>query len=569
MIEEELNKQKSFLNYAKGIHCIDENDCLCCIKECTFDNKKFKVCLVNTAIFSTLDEDKGLHYVPQCVIDKMDEELDGDINITVMHHAHHWMNDAVKGCFENILIQKNNLVMCGHEHDLESSEIFKDGSKVIYLTGGELCNKGTWNNSQFYLDIIDTIDMSLDSISYMWNQNKKIYIKQKNKVYNLLDMKPISKFELEEEFEESLRVDSINNISDNVFDYYVFPDLELIKEYNNRESETITLQDDFFEKVISKKRISIIGGENSGKTLLLKKIYLKLSKEEYCCLYCDAVTLKHVSFKKALLTLFRNNYKDHNGSFDEFLQLPKEKKVIIIDNIHDIDKNQIYFLLKWLKDFFGIIVYAAKESIELDVAERVKQTVELEDYYRYKILPMYMKKRQILISNIVNIKEGASEDNNEICKKISELIKSQRKMYSMNPSFIIQFVDFYLQNFKDAFATDGNVFSKVFENNIINRIRPFAREMTVDKILILLDEVAYWCFKQQKSEIGQESICRIITNYNEEHDDEVEYIKLINACIQSKIIKKTEIGGANTGLSIKMSCLILLQDKLLEFGMII
>lgn len=543
MIEEELNKQINYLNYAKGIHCIDENDRLCCIKECIYDNKKIKFCLVNTATFSTLDEDKGLHFIPQNVMGKMDEKLDGDINITIMHHAHHWLNDSVKNNFENILIQKNNIVMCGHEHDIESSEIHKNGSKVIYLTGGKLCDRGDWSNSQFYLDIFDTTSMTLDSISYIWDQYKKIYIRQKNKIYSFFDMNPISRFELEKEFEESLRIDPINNISDNVFDYYVFPDLEFIKEYNNRESEILTLSDEFIKKVKSKKRIAIIGQESAGKTLLLKKIYLELSKEKYCCLYCDAISLRHVSFNKVLLTLFRNNYKDQNGSFDEFLQLPKEQKVIIVDNIHDIDKTQILIVLKWLEDFFGIIVYSTKELIELDVTERVKQTIELEDYCRYKILPMYMKKRQILISKIVNIKEDKSENNVEICNKISDSIKLQRKMYSMNPSYIIQFVDFYLMNFKDAFASDGNMFSKVFENNIINRIRPYARELTVDKILILLDEIAYWCFKKQKSEIGQENICKIITDYNKEHGDEVEYLQFVDACMQSKIIRRTELGG--------------------------
>lgn len=543
IIEEELNKQKDFLNYAKGIHCIDKDDHLCCIKERIYDNKRTVFCLLNTAIFSTLDEDKGLHFIPRNVMDKINEELDGDINITLMHHSHHWMNDSVKNIVENILIQKNNIILCGHEHELESCEINKDGSKVIYLTGGELCNKGDWDNSQFYLDILDTSNMTLDSVSYVWNQSKKLYIQQKNKEYNLLNMKPITNFEFEEEFEESLRIDPVNTITDSVFDYYVFPDLELIKDYNNKETEIITFPDEFLEKIISKKRIAIVGGENAGKTLLLKKLLLELSEKKFCCLYCDAVTLKHVSVKNALLTLFRNNYKDQNGSFDEFLQLPKEKKVILIDNINNIDKDQVFFILKWLKDYFGIIVYSTKELIELDLAERVKRSVELEDYYRYKILPMYMKKREILISNIVTIKEGASEENREICNKISDMIKLQRKMYSMNPSFIIQYVDFYLMNFKEAVATDGNVFSKVFENNIVNKIRPFAKELTVDKILILLDEIAYWCFKEQKSEIGQENICNIITDYNDEHDDEVEYLKLVNACIQSRIIKKTELEG--------------------------
>lgn len=542
MITQELSKQRNYLNYAKGIRCIDNKNDLCCFRKYEYEGKVIKVCLINTAIFSTLDEDKGLHFIPQDVMEKMDAELDADINITVMHHAHHWMNDIVKSTFEDVLIQKNNLILCGHEHGLDSSEINKDGARVIYLTGGELCNRGDWNNSQFYLDIVDTDNMLLESISYLWNVNKQLYVQDNSETYNLLDMTPLTEFKLEEDFKEILYMDPVNSISENVFDYYVFPDIELVKDYSDRETEIITLSEKYLETVISKKRIAIIGNESAGKTLLLKKLYIKLSQNNYCCLYCEADTLKQVSLNKALLTVFRKNYMDQNGSFDKFLQIPKEKKILLIDDIHNIDKNQIYTVLRWAEEYFSIIIYATKELIELDLAERVKQTVELEKYARYKILPFYKRKRELLISKIVNIKEEG-KDSKEICNKIAYAIKVQRKMYSMNPSFIIQFVEFYLQNFKDAFATDGNVFSKVFENNIINKIRPVAKKLTVDKILVLLDEIAYWCYKNQNSDIDQENISRIITHYNNEHGDEVEYLYFVNACLQSKIIKKADLGA--------------------------
>ena len=409
------------------------------------------------------------------------------------------------------------------------------------MTGGELCNKGNWSNSQFYLNIIDTEYMTLESISYIWNKNRQLYIQSNSENYTLLKMNPISEFKFEEEFEESLYTDPVNSISRNVFDYYVFPDLELVRDFSDREIEIVSLSEKFLEIVTDKKKIAVIGSESAGKTLLLKKLYIDLSERKYCCLYCEAESLQRVSLNKALLKLFRKNYKDQNGSYDEFLQLPKGQKVILIDNINNVDKNQIFTLLKWAEDYFEVIVYTTKELIELDIAERVRQSVALEDYTKYKMLPLYKKKREMLITNVVNIKEEG-KDNTELCGKIAYVIKAQRKMYSMNPSFIIQFVEFYLQNFKDAFATDGNVFSKVFENNIINKIRPVAKKLTVDKIMILLDEMAYWCYKNQNSEIDQENISQILTKYNKEHDDEVEYLYFVNACLESKILKNTGAG---------------------------
>ncbi len=542
MIEDELEKQRNYLNYAKGNHCLDENDKLCCIDTVHCGSKEIKICMLNTALFSTLDEDKGLHYIPKNVMEKMREALDSDINITVLHHAHHWMHESIKNEFEDVLYQYNNIVLCGHEHDIESKVIKKNGWKVIYLTGGELCNRGNWSDSEFYVNVIDTEKMTMNSLQYIWNRKRRIYNKRKEEKYSLKDMNTKKIFEMDEEFNSWLYSDQVNSISNNMFDYYVFPDLERIREYSSVESEFVKETEDFVNTVIDKKRVVVIGGDSSGKTSLLKKLFIELNNIGYYCLYCDSVLLRNLSLKKLPLTVFRNNYVDIGGSYDEFMQIPKEKKVFLLDNINDIDKTQILSILAYLKEFFGVIVYTAKEIIEFDLAERVKQTAELEDYTRYKLLPMYMKKRKVLISKIVGILDNSADIEN-MSNNIAGMLKSQRKFYSMNPSFIIQYTDFYLKNFKDAFATDGNIFSKVFENNIINKVRPVAKRLTVDKILILLDKIAYWCYKEQKSEIAQECICSIIDQYNERHGDEVEYVSLITACRESKILKTS--GGEN------------------------
>ena len=188
-----------------------------------------------------------------------------------------------------------------------------------------------------------------------------MYVQDKTETYNLLIMNPLTEFKWEEGFKETLYMDPVNTVSDNVFDYYIFPDLELIKDYSDRETEIVALSEQFIETVRSKKRISIIGNESAGKTLLLKKLYIELSQNSYCCLYCEADALKQVSLNKALLTVFRKNYIDQNGSYDKFLQIPKEKKILLIDDIHNIDKNQIYTVLKWAEEYFGIIIYIIKE----------------------------------------------------------------------------------------------------------------------------------------------------------------------------------------------------------------
>lgn len=543
VILKELKKQKNYGNYAKGVHCLDESDKLCYIKEFQFEKKKINVCLLNTAIFSTLDEDKGLHFLPEEVMEKMERVLNGDINIVVMHHSHHWMNEKLKNRFEDLLFRYCDLVLCGHEHDIQSRIIEKSGNKLIYLSGGELCNQGDWRKSEFYIHIIDAEEMMVDSKQFIWNMQRGIYQKKKEAIYSIYSKLGNTFLEFDQEFQTELVTDTVNSVSKDVFDYYVFPDLEFVDESSKTERKVITDLESFIDLLCEKKRLSIIGTENCGKSLLLKKMFLELSARGYACILCDMSQLNGISVKKIIRNMFRSNYKDEGGSFDEFLQLNRIKKVVLIDNMDSIHKEQMLTFLKLMHENFGIVLYTTKDMIELDIAERLKMNAELADYEQYKILPMYLKKRQILISNIVNIRENDTANKEELTAKISVAINQQRKMYAMNPSFIIQFADFYLKNFKDTFATDGNIFSKVFESNIVNRIRPSVKKMTVDKILVLLDEVAYDCFKRQLNDVGQEDICEIISKYNKIHGDEVEVIQFISVCKDAKILKDSIVGG--------------------------
>lgn len=137
-IHNELKKQYDYLNFAKGNYCLDKTQPLFIRKEINCNGFRIEANLINSAIFSSLDEDKGLHYLPAELIDKFSESSQSDFTITIMHHSHHWLNDCVKNSFEEVLIKKNNLVFYGHEHNIGTYTADKDGYKVVFFAGGEL-----------------------------------------------------------------------------------------------------------------------------------------------------------------------------------------------------------------------------------------------------------------------------------------------------------------------------------------------------------------------------------------------------------------------------------------------
>lgn len=542
-IPSELEKQKNYINYAKGNRCIYIKSPLCCVKKRDINDTSIKLFLLNTAIFSTLDNDKNLHFMPDEVLEKIEDEQLADINIAVMHHSQHWFNERVKKRFEDTLIRNCQLVFCGHEHNIGTQVISQNGFKTVFLAGGELCNKGNWVNSAFYLDIYDTENKIITVNEYRWNAKRKIYEKKEQENYSLVNEERTTKFRYEEEFIDFLKTDEDNSICEDASEYFVFPTIEEVKSNAQTEAKTFGEQNEFIEEIVTEKRISIVGSQDAGKTRLMKQLLQAMNGTDKCCLYCDMSQMGDISSKKLIKTIFRNNYKDDEGDFDFFEQLPIAEKVIFLDNVHDMDKNQFVSLLKYLDSKFGIIVYGTKNIIELDPAERLKQNAELNQYNQYKILPFFSSKRVDLVRKIIDIKEnGSKEDKDELCTKIAESLKMARKFYSMNPSFIIQYTIYYCNNFKNAQATDGDVFSKVFESNLILAIRPFVKGITVDKVFVLLDEVAYWCYKNKEGAIDQKEISDIIFSYNDKHGDDVDLTDFIRICVDAKILQKVQGG---------------------------
>lgn len=536
-IFDECSKQKCFTNFSNGLHCCTPKDNLIYTKRMNIADMKCNAILLNTALFSTRENDKGLHYLPLESVDKINSKDAGECSIAVMHHSVHWFHESVKSILEEKLLKECQLIFYGHEHNIGTQVIEKDGYRSLFLAGGELCNKGNWENSEFYFDIWDTQSQRIEVRKYRWNPHNSIYENKDETIYDLKSNR-ICEFKYDEEFEKNLYKDEVNSVSDNIFDYYVFPAIERIKTYSTVEEHVFRQKDEFIHELLEKKKVAIFGGDNAGKTVLLRDLFLSMNCAERVCLFCDVNLLNSINYKKILRTIFRQNYKDRDGEFDSFMQMPKERKVICIDGIESIEKHQSNMLLHLFEEYFEVVIYVTKEVVELDPTERFKQTTDIATYYQYKILPFYADKRKELVKKIIEVKYNEDPyENQKLAERIEETLKALRKMYSMNPSFIIQSVEYFCKNFKDGFATDGNIFSKVFESNLILAIRPYAKGITVDKVLVLLDEIAYWSYKKKESAIDQSNIYEIIEHYNHQHGDSVDYARFIDICQKAKIIR--------------------------------
>lgn len=389
--------------------------------------------------------------------------------------------------------------------------------------------------------MLDTEKNILTSNQLIWNEREQLYIKEKEIQYDLnKDRSRKTLFIQKEEFWNDFYLDEKYYITKDFSKYFVFPRLEEELFFANIEPQAFTSIEHFVKEIKDKKRVEIAGNENAGKTVVLKQLFKEMSKT-MVAIFCTKETISSGNYKRVIKNAFQDIYGESEIVYNKFEQLPKEKKVLFIDNAHQIDKTLYVSFLREIDDLFEYIICTTKTVIELDVTERIKVDLDKSKFRRYRILPFYSDLRHQLVKNIVKIRiPNNEEEQDNITNRITDVLKSQRKIFSLDPCFIIQATDYYYKNIQEASQNDGNIFSKVFESNLVAFITPFIKKnINVDKVLILLDKLGYYIYKSKLYTVKQEAIMFVINEYNKKHGDEVNVHDFLHIVTEARLIIKS------------------------------
>lgn len=539
-IDEELSKQENFLKFANKYHCF-ENKRLFDRKILNYDGYKIEVNMINSAVFSLRnDEDKGMHYINQSDINCLNTPTNANFVISVMHHSPDWFIDTQKNQLEDALLCKSSLVFMGHEHTgkTKTSSFNKQASTYIH-TGGALCYDSDWSTSEFEYGLFNTETNEYKAYIFKWNDVEKQYeIKDKTET-TLPDKPSVEKtISVTKDYINSLNQDSHTFFSDNPMDYFVFPRLEC-ENYGDSNVGEYTTSEDFIKEINDQKKVLIIGSNSSGKTFLLKHLFFTFIQQRKCVLFCDINTIKNKDSSKIIKTNFEDIYGDSYSDYIRFKQLPPENKVLIIDDIDLINQKDFEKYITGISDEFGLMIFASKNIIDLDMLDRMKTALKLEgNFNKYYIKPFFADKRKELINKLVTLfsKKDSSVDIESTVDTLYESIRLQKRFINLEPEFIINFVEYYCNNIGSTINSDSSVFSKVFESNITNLLNEHkTSSISVDKLYRLLSMLAHYIHFNKAYPISEEEIFEIVKKYNDE-DDVIRPYEFLNIITNSKII---------------------------------
>lgn len=538
-IPDELKKMRSFLKFANKYDCFKNQKSLIDIKYLKYDNKTIQINLINSGVFSSIEEDQGYHYLPKSNIDKLSENRKSDYVFTIMHHPHHWYTWRVKKDLERVLYERNDMLFFGHEHYDSQMRVSNPTSSVILNEGGQLCNSGNWDTSSFYVDIIDLDSRKFQSVLYSWDKEGRVYCstkKSENTIFknraNSLGMSP------KEEYIKALLRDDKFAISDRITDYFVFP--LLYKKISEKKSyKELDEIENLFSEIESEKRLCIQGNNDSGKTTLARFLFASMSSTKVV-IYLDSENIRKATSENIVRDSFAQIYSDIASDFEKFKQLTTDEKVIIIDDTDKIPDEYLQDFLLYAEDNFGYIILFSQNEIEFDIAERLNNRKLSEKYTFYGIRPFYKDRRNELVSKIVHILvKNNSETQDKIIETVTDILNTKKNDFNWNPDFIVQLTKYYCNNVGESIQNDGNIYSKVFESNLTSLLKPFLKKgMTADKAFIVLDKIAYQMHISKSDPISLQAIDSVIKKYNDDFGSNIYTGDFINMVLKAGILRK-------------------------------
>lgn len=540
-LDDELKKQDNFFNFAYRSNCFREKG--------VFDRKiinyngfSVEVNMINSAVFSLQkEEDKALHYINQTAINELNKPSGANFVISVMHHAPDWFIDSQKSQIETALLCKSSLIFYGHEHIVGTKNCSYNNQAAAFIhAGGSLCNDSDWTKSEFEIGVLDTDTYEYSALPFRWNASEQQY-ENIEKITKIIPSKPSIEKTLvvTDEYKNNLFNNVHKPFSSSIYDYYVFPRVEA-ETYNGTVGKEFLEIEQFIGEIQKHKRVMVTGANGCGKTLLLKKIFLELTEKGKCVLFCDIDTIKRRESSKIVKTNFEDIYGTSYSDYVRFLQMPVEDKVLIIDDVDQIKQQDFENYISAQSDCFGLMIFATKDVIDLDMLKRMDIALKTNDStVRYNITPFYADKRKELISKLVLLKKK-KDDSIEVENTIDNLcdsIKLQKRYMSLEPEFIINFVEYYCNNIGSALSSDSSVFSKVFESNITTALSAYAtRQLNIDKLYKLLSRLAYYVHFNKAYPVTEQEIIKVVMDYNTYSDDVVSPIDFLNIVKNAHIL---------------------------------
>lgn len=443
VIEQCTKVQENYSIFEKSLHGkpIFANKLLTVFQYDLVGGKQIVFYCYNTSYLSEIKEQAGKMFFPTSQIPESVYNIKADLFISLFHHPFHWLNPTNRREFATHIQETSDFYLTGHEHEFSKSQIDDLDENIVYhIEGCVLQDSENRFESAFNLIGFDLNSESFKIEKFFWNDDR--YTKSGDTSewinYKRGKLKWKNKYNITSTFAKFL--DDIGgkfthpNKSDiKLQDLFIYPKL---RYFNTKESSedhisfVVANSESVIKNLKTDSKILLFGGENIGKTSLLKISYRVLYQAGYIPVYIDGHEISSSGiddFKKLITKSFCNQYGEN--SLEDFSQEDVGAIFILID---DIDKNPLKNqkakgrFIKALNEHYKNILLIGNElfAIEEIVSDEEVKGDLYSTFEQYEILEFNHSLRVKLIQRWYTLGKEDFITDEELWKKCDNAVKA-------------------------------------------------------------------------------------------------------------------------------------------------
>ena len=532
MLKQCLRVQDEFFGWAKAESfgpSLEINDRLCWTVEQTLaTGQKVVFLCVNTAWLSVLHEQQGQLFFP---IDKIPQLSPADLVVGVLHHPYNWFEASNARSLRRTLEEACDIILTGHEHE---SEIYKKtiqaGPIVDYLEGDVFCSDSDPERSGFNLIVVDLTKNRFQIRPYSWESSRYSLTGTDNPEWAPFVRNAKRKnrpYEMNSAMLEFLHDPGANLTHSaktlELEDIYVTPNLRRFARLSSTEGiRREIVESEFVLNRVFADRYAYFSGEGyCGKTSMAKMLFVQGLRRGLVPVYVKGDQITRVEperIQKTILSEYSKQYVHPDSG--TFVQLPKENKIIILDDFFNtkLNENAKVTLCEWLRQTYGyLFVFGG------DLSQVEEMLIELEqgpltlNLIHYEIMEFGFYLREQLIERWLSLGKEHAIGKEELMHQVNQVERVVDTVLGKNllPSYPI-FVLVTLQQHEagQELNTTTGAYGYFYDVLITGALRKTSGSMDdIDVKYNYLAELAWYLFAEKRLEIELEEI----TKFNAAH----------------------------------------------------
>ena len=524
--------------------------------EYLLDNTKIRFHCYNTAWMSEIHEKQGQLYFPMHLLAPL-ETHSADLVVTLLHHPFRWFESDNSRTFSNLVEESTDLILSGHEHTQDRYQKITFDGRTSHFLEGSLMQGAIDSDSGFAAVLIDLSTLRQQNAEWSWSG---------------------SAYRLKREphwrsFERRRRSSSISNTpyfsrylhdmgtpfthprKENIAleDLFVYPDLNClasraVRSKKTTDSEEVTSSSTLIEDPVS--RALVIGPDGSGKSTLAKVLYLGFLSNGLKPLLLRGERLGRGYNSESLKRVMNAAINEQYGadSSENYLQLPLDKKIVIIDDIQASNINSAGHtsLIRHLRDRFASLVVFAHDSFFVSRLTQSKH--EANDFMGFSIFSlreMGNRLRGTLIDRWTELGQDHTNDAREEALEVEALERKIRTLLGRNlmPSYPI-FVLAILQTYESqkALNTASGSYGYYYEALITAALHNQRSKIPHDTVYTFLSLVAYTMFTEKISKLSASQFSKMISTYRTRHQVGLDESQICRVLQRARIVVWDESG---------------------------